>query len=430
MPANKKMHVYLNQLLIGELGTTRKNTLSFRYHEEWLKNERSFPFSLSFPLRESPYAGANVYAYFDNLLPDNISIRRKIALQTKADSEDVYDLLLKIGRDCVGALQLIPQEETAPKLKPVKGIPQTQKQILKTIKDLEFFPLGIGNTKDFRLSLAGMQEKTAYLFYQDQWLAPTGSAPTTHIFKPMMKPEKMPVPLTHSVENEWFCGQLLKEFGIEVAHSEIMEIEKNKILVVERFDRQWRDKGILVRLPQEDLCQAFGVSADKKYEVDGGPGIVKIMKLLSGSQNRNQDRTTFFKTQILFWALAAIDGHAKNFSIFHYPQGFQLTPIYDVISAAPLVHAKKISPHDLKLAMSVGENRHYKIKEIYPRHWQQSAKLGQFSKEDLNEIIESLIKDVGPAISRIQKKVPKSFPAVVMDPILEHLKKKIKLLES
>lgn len=429
MSLKKKLNVYLNHLLIGELGEDKKNSFYFQYHPQWLKNEKAFSFSLPLPLREEPYTGAPVYAYFDNLLPDNISIRRKIALQTLAASAEVFDLLAKIGRDCVGALQFLAPEEPPPLPHKVQGEPQSEKQILETVRDLEYFPLGIKDHQDLRLSLAGMQEKTAYLFYQNQWMRPLGTTPTTHIFKPTMRPEKMQIPLTHSVENEWLCSQILKAFDLPVAATEILEIESEKILVVERFDRQWRPGNILIRVPQEDLCQALQVASDHKYESDGGPGIQKIMDLLSGSQNRETDRKNFMKSQILFWALSAIDGHAKNFSLFHSPVGFQLTPLYDVLSASPAVRQGQISDHDLKVAMAVGEKRHYKVLEIFRRHWEQTAKLCKFPSKDLEELIHEIQTSKDRVISEVQKQLPADFPAVVADSILEDLRKRIELLE-
>ena len=40
-----------------------------------------------------------------------------------------------------------------------------------------------GELEDFRISIAGAQEKTAFLRHQGKWCRPIGSTPTTHIFK-------------------------------------------------------------------------------------------------------------------------------------------------------------------------------------------------------------------------------------------------------
>ena len=116
-----------------------------------------------------------------------------------------------------------------------------------------------------------------------------------------------------------------------------------------------------MRLPQEDMCQVLGVSPNIKYESDGGPGIESIMRFLLQSQESKHDRTLFFKSQVLFWLLAAIDGHAKNFSIFIEPMGrFRMTPLYDIMSAHPLLENKNLQEKKIKMAMALsGKNRHY-----------------------------------------------------------------------
>ena len=94
----------------------------------------------------------------------------------------------------------------------------------------------------------------------------------------------------------------------------------------------------LLRLPQEDMCQALGVPPHLKYESDGGPGMDRILSLLLHSDNAKKDRLTFFQAQILFWMLCATDGHAKNFSLMLLPQGhYTLAPLYDVMSAYPVL---------------------------------------------------------------------------------------------
>lgn len=106
------------------------------------------------------------------------------------------------------------------------------------------------------------------------------------------------------------------------------------------------------------MCQASGTSPLKKYQMDGGPGITTIMGILSGSDNASEDRNLFFKTQIIFWLLAATDGHAKNFSIAHLPRNsYHLTPLYNVLSTHPIIGSShnQIAIQKAKLAMAVRE---------------------------------------------------------------------------
>jgi serine/threonine-protein kinase HipA len=127
-------------------------------------------------------------------------------------------------------------------------------------------------------------------------------------------------------------------------------------LIVERFDRKKAPDGnYWLRLPQENMCQATGMPPSAKYETDGGPGMKTILELLRGSTRQDQDRRTFFKAQILFWMLAAIDGHAKNFSIFLEREStYRMTPLYDVLSAWPVIgtSANHLPRHDVMMAMA------------------------------------------------------------------------------
>jgi serine/threonine-protein kinase HipA len=231
--------------------------------------------------------------------------------------------------------------------------------------------------------------------------------------------------LSDSVENEWLCHLILKEFNIPTANMEIFRHENTKALIVERFDRVWADdRSWLIRLPQEDICQAKGVSPALKYENDGGPGIRHIMDLLMGSSNMREDRNNFMKTVFIFWILGAIDGHAKNFSIFLNPEGaYQLTPVYDVISAYPLIAKKQIAKQKLKMAMAVrGKSVHYEWDKIQLRHWMTTAKLCRFPEKEMTEIIDTTLSSRDRVIESVLSKLPEEFPSDISGPVFDYLK--------
>lgn len=152
---------------------------------------------------------------------------------------------------------------------------------------------------------------------------PHGATPTAHILKlPLGLVGGMKLDMRHSIENEWLRAQILAAYGLPVAACQPFYM---KVLAVERFDRAWwvapQGDRRLVRLPQEDMCQAKGLPPTAKYEADGGPGIDAIFHLMNGSMTREDDRRAFFQAQVLFWMLCATDGHAKNFSLFIRPGG-------------------------------------------------------------------------------------------------------------
>ncbi len=234
------------------------------------------------------------------------------------------------------------------------------------------------------------------------------------------------IDLGQSVENEWLCAEILRAYGVPVAHCWIERFGRHKVLVVERFDRRFSaDRTRILRIPQEDFCQATATSRENKYESDGGPGIRRIMELLLGSANAEEDRLDFFRTQVLFWMLCAIDGHAKNFSIFVEAEGrYRLTPRYDVLSALPVLGTKagRYSPHKVKMAMAVeGEKiRHYLWNEIFRRHWLQTARqCGVGSRAE--DLIEELIARTPDVTATVGGQLPADFPVAVSEPVLDGL---------
>lgn len=185
-----------------------------------------------------------------------------------------------------------------------------------------------------------------------------------------------------------------------------------------------------MRLPQEDMCQALGVSPNLKYEADGGPGIEPIMRLLLESKQAEQDRDDFFRAQVLFWLLAAIDGHAKNFSVFLQPQGrFQLTPLYDILSAHPLVAKKQLQKQKLKMAMALrGKNTHTAWHMAQRRHFLSTAKAVQYSQKRAEAILDEMIGQVEVVISQVIRDLPAGFPEAISEPIFSGMRSMAKQL--
>lgn len=363
----QRLYIWMNGTPVGYWDAAAgRNTLT--YFEDWLKDQQGRPLSLSLPFQpgNAPYRGAVVQNYFDNLLPDSDAIRRRLARHFRTDGIAPHQLLAAVGRDCVGAIQLLPPGEAPSDIFSIHGEPLDERGVATLLRHtLSEHPLGQGDeVDDLRLSIAGAQEKSALLWHQGQWQRPIGNTPTTHILKlPLGLVGAMQADMRTSVENEWLCSRIMRGFGLPVAQCEVVQFEDMKALVVERFDRRLAADGSwIVRLPQEDFCQATATSPPYKYQADGGPGISKIMEILLGSEQSEQDRVNFFKTQLVFWLLAATDGHAKNFSIFHLPGGrYRATPLYDVLSAHPILGtgAGKIAPQRAKLAMAVRGSQNY-----------------------------------------------------------------------
>ena len=426
------LNVFLNGRLVGRLNKETSGAIHFQYDDSWLNWEHVFPVSLSLPLREDRYVGDPVVAVFDNLLPDNDEIRRRLAERVRAEGSDTYSLLAAIGRDCAGALQFLPDGQEPGTAGRITGKAISEERVAGILADLGRTPLGVGQDDgEFRISLAGTQEKTALLFWKNKWQLPRGGTPTTHILKPQIGKLGNGIDLSRSVENEHLCMKLTNALGLPTAKTEIADFRDKRVLVVERFDRRWtRDKRLL-RIPQEDCSQALSVPPVRKYESDGGPGIRQMLEFLKASDNPEQDQAFFFKAQIVFWLLGATDGHAKNFSVFLYPRGgFRLTPSYDVMSLQPSLDAGQIQRRQMKLAMAVGARRHYAIDAIMPRHFVQSAEQAGVPARAVEALMDELLEKAPMAIASVAEELPRDFPENIKSSILGGVERRLRLIRG
>ncbi|MHB8884422.1 MAG: HipA domain-containing protein [Methylovirgula sp.] len=295
------------------------------------------------------------------------------------------------------------------------------------MNDLGRNPLGVGNDREFRISLAGAQEKTALLRWKGKWHVPHGTTATTHILKPEIGRLHNGIDLSQSVENEYFCMRLVATMGLPAANVEIAEFGGRRALVVERFDRLWTKDKRLLRVPQEDCCQALSVAPSRKYQSDGGPGIRDLLELLKGSDTPQDDQRILLKAQLVFWLLGATDGHAKNFSIRLAPGGsFHLAPLYDIMSAQPNVDAHQIRHNQMRLAMAVGRSRHYIVDRIAPRHFVQTAELSGYPAQGIAEIIDEVRETASAAIDATLSKLPRDFPAAIAESVVHGAQHRLK----
>ena len=423
--------VYLNGRLVGQLNRQASGAVHFAYDPSWLSWKHTQPISLSLHLREDRYIGAPVLAVFDNLLPDNDAIRRRVAERIGAEGIDAYSLLTQVGRDCVGALQFLPEGEEPGPAGAIDAVPISDDEIAHILGDLAAAPLGIGDDQEFRISLAGAQQKTALLFWEGRWHRPHGTTATTHILKPQIGRLANGIDLSNSVENEFFCLRLMAALGLPSAAVEIADFGTKRTLIIKRFDRIHTQDGRLLRRPQEDCCQARAVPPTQKYQNEGGPGIVNILDLLKGSDVPEHDRMLFLKAQIVFWLLAATDGHAKNFSIHLSPgERFSLSPFYDVISIQPNLISGQIQRKACKLAMSVGNNNHYRVDEIMPRHFIETGGRAGMSKASVEKVFADLSAAAPGAVESVMRSLPQDFPLAIAEQIIDGFATRIKLLPT
>jgi serine/threonine-protein kinase HipA len=425
------LNVFLNSRLVGQISQPASGAIDFQYDPSWLNWEHTLPISLSLPLREDRYIGAPVLAVFDNLLPDSGAIRRRMAERVHAGGSDAFSLLTAVGRDCVGALQFLADGHEPGPAGLVAGKPINDAEIAHMLGDLAAAPLGLGDDEDFRISIAGAQEKTALLRWKNQWFKPLATTATTHILKPQIGHLPNGIDLSFSVENEFLCLKLGAALGIPSAEATMEEFGDKRVLVVERFDRRWTQDDRLLRLPQEDCCQALSVPPTLKYEAESGPGIQAILGLLKGSDTPEADQATFLKSVILFWLLGATDGHAKNFSLYLSSGGrFRMTPLYDVISAQPSLDAGHIRRNAMNLAMAVGDSRHYGVDRVMPRHFFQSAAKAAIGQSVVRAVFVDIQAKAAAAIEQVTASLPAGFPEQVVASIIDGFRGRLRTIDE
>jgi serine/threonine-protein kinase HipA len=356
MAITEQLEVYLRLYHIGTL--SRENgRLAFRYDRQWLEDPRSHPLSLSFPLREAPFADSETRTWFGNLLPEG-DFLNAVARRLGRSTGDVFGLLVDLGGECAGAISLLPPGQSPLEADHYQQLPEDELYALVSASPP--LPLLAGE-RGVRLSLAGAQNKFPIHVDETGIHKATGTLATTHILKP---PIRAAIPLPHTVENEAFCMQLACKLGLVVAKAEVSTVRDQNFYLVERFDRR-HSQGRIERLHQEDFCQALGVEANLKYEESGGPSIAAVWHLL-----RNYSAAPAVDgRQLLRWIgfnfLAGnADAHGKNIALLYGKDGsVRLAPFYDLLCTA-------IYPElEQRLALRLGGER--RPDRLRRRHWKR-----------------------------------------------------------
>lgn len=418
------LHAWMNGELVGTWSVERQ-VHRFRYAPTWVRSSHFRPLSLSLPLTASgELRGDSVRNYFDNLLPDNADIRERLRQRYRLPSTDVFDLLQALGRDCVGALQLLPPNQEPQGWRSIHCERLDEAMLEQLLYALPLSsPPASAQEDALRISIAGAQEKTALTWHRGKWCRPLGATPTTHIIKlplGLIGGVMQRVDAGDSVYNEWLCSRILAAMGLPVAPARVEHFGRHTVLAVERFDRVRMKEGWIARLPQEDFCQAFGLPPTMKYESQGGPGLNQCLGLLNAS-SQGGDKTYFLLAQLAFFLLAATDGHAKNFSLHLHAGGrYEMTPLYDVLSMWPYFgkgpnqfRARQAGPAMLLR----GRNPHRHFHTIEARHWRQLAL--QNGGEPVWQAMLALVQGAQNALAVAEGELPDDFPARTWERISE-----------
>jgi len=345
--------VILDDTVAGAVVRLQGGRLQFDYDDQYQYQYRvragATPLSLSMPIQVRSHADGVVTPWLRNLLPDSSAVVERWARQFQVSASSPFSLLAtQIGEDCAGAVRFAPSEEIDRVLARSGDVTWlTEDDVARRLRDLRNDATSwLGESFTGQFSLAGAQAKTALLVQDGRWGVPSGSIPTTHILKPAVAGFD-----DHDL-NEHLCLDAARRVGLVAVRTAVTRFGDESAVVVERYDRLRRGEQI-VRVHQEDLCQALGVPPSRKYQNEGGPGPADIAKLLRRAMPpRIADVAVqrFVDALVWNWIIAGTDAHAKNYSLLLADDQVRLAPMYDVASALPYdVHERK-----LKLAMKVG----------------------------------------------------------------------------
>lgn len=381
----------INGRVVGYLGENAGKYL-LRYDDAWRNAENAFPLSLSLPLAAGEHGDKAVRPYLANLLPDNDAILRAWARDSRVSANNPLALLARVGEECPGALQILPPGRVDEVLSPRPDVVEwlSEEEIGARLRRVVEEPAAWREPGDpGQFSLAGAQPKIALLHDGNRWGIPSGRTPTTHILKPPAMAR-----FGGFAENEHLCLQLAARLGLPAARSEVRRFDGEVAIVVERYDRVRSGDGWL-RLHQEDFCQALAVHPDEKYESEGGPKAVDLIRLIAErSLEPDEDVATTVGALALNWAIGGTDAHAKNYSLLMQPGGrIRLAPLYDVVSLLPYLESR--GPR-VKLAMSIGGE--YRMRFVERRHWERLADAIGAEREALVELVADVVERIPPVL--------------------------------
>jgi len=364
----ERLWVIRDGQILADLERDDERRVQLRVRAEIVSRADGTPeISLSLPVRAAPYDQPALLPFFDGLLPEGL-VRQALATRFRLDSADVFGLLREIGRDCAGALSLVPEGADLDPARP-DGVEWLDEAALADrVANLATRPFADAPDEGIRISLAGAQNKMAVVIDEGRIGLPRGATPSTHILKPASverrsrREQRLKYPAL--VANEAFCMILARHAGLRVAPVSVRRIDNDPALLVERYDRIISG-GQVSRVHQEDFCQALGVLPSRKYEAGGGPALADLLALLRrASVDVLSDQPELLDRIAFNYVIGNEDAHAKNFSLLHGTAGTRLAPAYDLLSTF-------VYP-DLKKEMAVAINGMYDSRALKPIHWKKA----------------------------------------------------------
>lgn len=388
--ANKKsLDIFLYGRHIGKLHqSTNGGAISLTYNQN--SQATLVPLSESLPIRTAPHTGIAVRAFIEGLLPEGENARISIANKFGISPRNPFALLENIGADCAGAVQFLPELDTQDSNAQAGLIEISESEIAARLAKLSQSSNESWVINNERWSLAGAQSKIALRLKDGLWHETIGAEPNSHILKPGIPSFR------DQALNEHLCLTALKHLGLKVAESKFHNFAGFPAIVITRYDRVSTDSGKLLRIHQEDFCQATATLPQNKYESNKGPNAQKIIQTLRKSSAPHESTEQFILGLVSNYLLGAPDAHAKNYSILKLPDGSaQLAPLYDIASAFP--YNPESGSELSKAAMAIGnERRFFKLER---KHWEKLAFQCELNPSSILFLVEDLATRLPQAIT-------------------------------
>jgi serine/threonine-protein kinase HipA len=310
----RKGEVTYKDQVIGILEETPIGGTNFTYSDQWDKN----PIACTLTKKYIEWKDG-LHPFFQNLCPEGW-LREKQSKVGRLDSQDDLGFILRFGKDCIGAVGIMPVYETEIDL-------EQNGAIVASIKSNK--------------TISGVQEKLLVYKGLDKFYPSQNNDPATYIAK--FDSNSYP----DLVRNEYKCLRLAQAV---IGKDKVTDFSSNILedratLIVKRFDRDGN-----IKLKMEEFAQILNKSSrekyDSSYEAIGS-------RILQHSVSPEIDLLLYFKQIIFNIIIGNTDAHLKNFALLETKNGMRLSPAYDLVNT--MLYYKQ--GHDTKLALALGEEK-------------------------------------------------------------------------
>jgi serine/threonine-protein kinase HipA len=409
-----RLLVLIGDRVAGEL-TRTGSTHAFTYDDAYRSRPEPTPLSLSMPVQVRHHTDQTVTPWLWGLLPDNDRVLQRWAERFRVSARSPFGLLASpVGLDCAGAVRFIDEARLADAVeRPGTVTWLSDAEVADRLRDLRLDATAwLGADFTGRFSLAGAQAKTALVREGDRWGLPDGPRATSHILKPAITGFD-----DHDL-NEHLCLRAASLAGLPVVRTEVVRFEDQSAVVIDRYDRVRAPDGLLVRVHQEDLCQALGRHPSAKYQAEGGPGPADAAALFRRVMPARAARDAirrFADALVWNWVIAGTDAHAKNYSLLLERDQVRLAPLYDIASALPYAHEREV-----RMAMKLGGDDRLHVQR--PGTWTAMAADLGLDPDELRDNAARLVTAAPDAFAKAATEVEhvdSDLPARLADAVAE-----------